>query len=53
MEPRITDELENQPPPAKRLSLDSIDFDNKEEREALLRQVFEAGNAIALAERRK
>jgi hypothetical protein len=43
MEPKMTDERKGQTPPAKRLSLDSIDFDNKEERDALLRQVLEAG----------
>lgn len=35
----------------RRLSFDSIDTTNDEQRDALLQQVLDAGNAIAAAER--
>jgi hypothetical protein len=48
----MTDERQEQVPSAKRrLSVDSIDFANEEERAALIQQVLEGGNAIARAER--
>jgi hypothetical protein len=42
---------QNRARPVWPLSIDSIDTHDEDEREALIEQVLEAGNAIALAER--
>lgn len=47
----VTSKKDTEVPARRRLSVDSIDFNNRAERCALIQQVLESGTAIASAER--